>query len=239
MWAPTRARLVVAVVGEKGTGKTKVVEGLVRALRAKGLKVCTAKHVPEEDFSLDRPGKDSWRHAEAGALAVTIVSPGEIDTIRRFRLKEAEFDDIVALASQGCDVLIVEGFSSMAGQRPDVLKVVVVRGPGEAKAIASEGRFKPILAFVGPGEAEGLKVPYLGFGEVGSLADRIANMVLKARAKGDTRLFLGPREVPLNAFVKEVLKRIVLAFASCLKGVDIRGDEDVMVFILGQEGDKG
>ncbi|RLI07506.1 molybdopterin-guanine dinucleotide biosynthesis protein B [Candidatus Bathyarchaeota archaeon] len=234
MGAPGPARLVVAVVGEKGSGKTRVVEGLVRALRARGLRVCTAKHVPEEGFSLDKPGKDSWRHAEAGASAVTLVAPGEVSTIRRAGPGEIDLDDMIALASEGCDILIMEGFSSLAGGRTDILKVVVVKEPSRARAVEGEGRLRPILAFVGPGRAEGLRAPYLGFGDLEALADRIARLFYRARP--GARLFLGGREVPLKPFVRELLGKLVLAFASCLKGVEICGDEEVAVYLSRRTG---
>ena len=232
-----RARLILAVVGEKGSGKTKVVEELVRALKAKGLKVSTAKHVPEEGFSLDRPGKDSWRHAEAGADAVTLVAPREVSTIRRVRTGELGPDEILTLASQGCDVLIMEGFSSIFGRDPRVLKIVVVKEPEKAVELEASGALKPILAFVGPGglgEARP-RAPYFGFEELGALADKIADMLAGKERRAS--LFLDGEEVPLNPFVRELLRKLVLAFASCLKGVELAGDEEVAVLIRRKGGE--
>ena len=230
-----RPRLILAVVGEKSSGKTRVVEELVRALKARGLKVSTAKHVPEEDFSLDTPGKDSWRHAEAGADAVTLVAPREVSTIRRLRAKGLDLDAFLALASEGCDVLIMEGFGSIFGTDPRVLKVVVVKEPSRAVEVEASGTIRPVLAFVGPGKAEGLRTPYLGFEELGELADKIADMVLRRERRAS--LFLDGREVPLNPFVRELLRKLVLAFTSCLKGVELAGDEEVTVLIRRREGE--
>ena len=137
--------LVLAVVGRKGAGKTRVVEGLVRELRARGLRVATAKHVPEEGFSLDKPGKDSWRHAEAGAEAVTLVAPSEVATIRRLRGRQPGLEDVLAWASCGCDVLIMEGFSatttlSTSGASPAMAEkpsMMSTSRPQEAQASTS------------------------------------------------------------------------------------------------------
>ncbi len=224
---PSRPGLVLAVVGRKGAGKTRVIEELVRALRARGLKVCTAKHVPEEDFSLDTPGKDSWRHAEAGAELVALVSPRELCVMRRLRGEETGIRDLLSMAGR-CDILLMEGFSSLLGREPGVLKIAVVKSPDEAREMEASSAIRPVLAFVGPGRAEGLKAPYLGFGDLGQLADRIASM-LPGRPRAS--LSLDGRKIPLNPFVQELLRKLVLSFASCLKGVEVSGDEEVEVLI--------
>jgi len=98
--------------------------------------------------------------------------------------------------------------------------------------VLRDGSIRPILAFVGPGEARGLSVPYVGFRDISSLVDMIKEAVEKARKKRRAaRLLVAGVEVPLNPFVSEVLRKLVLAFASCLKGVDIRGDEHVEVSV--------
>ena len=225
---------VIAVVGRKGTGKTRVVEALTRALAERGYRVVTAKHVPEEGFSLDRPGKDTWRHAEAGAAAVLLVAPGEVDTLRRARAGEPSFDDVLSLAArERPDVLILEGFRSMAGARADVPKIVVVSGPEEARGVLADGSVRPVLAFVGPGEAEGLEAPYMSHEELHRLVELVEETVRAWKRAGDlrARLIVRGKEVPLNRFVSEVLRKLVLAFISCLKGVDIKGDERVEVLV--------
>jgi len=65
---------IVAVVGSKKSGKTTAVEILVRGLTKRGYKVATVKHIPETDLTIDTKGKDTWRHAKAGARTVISVS---------------------------------------------------------------------------------------------------------------------------------------------------------------------
>jgi len=230
-----RPALVIAVVGKKGSGKTRLVEELVKALREEGYKVSTAKHVPEEGFSIDTPGKDSWRHAEAGAMTVAIVAPREMSLIKRLGSEGPVFDEIISLASHGGpDILIMEGFRSIVGSRLDVPKVVLVSGPEEARAMLEEGSIRPILAFVGPGRARGLGAPYVSFGDIAPLVEMVREKVEEVRKRrGAARLFVNGVEVPLNRFVSEVLRKVVLAFVSCLKGVDIRGDERIEVSVRG------
>ena len=64
---------VLGVIGWSGSGKTTLIEALLPLLRASGLTVSTVKHA-HHGFDMDRPGKDSFRHREAGAQEVMVVS---------------------------------------------------------------------------------------------------------------------------------------------------------------------
>ncbi len=64
----------LCVVGNSDAGKTQLVEALVRSLNARELRVGTVKHATHA-VELDTPGKDSWRHAQAGAEVVVLVGP--------------------------------------------------------------------------------------------------------------------------------------------------------------------
>jgi len=67
----------IHIVGRKNAGKTTLVCDLIAALTQQGLRVATVKHTHHQ-HELDVPGKDSWRHREAGAAAVGILSPGMV-----------------------------------------------------------------------------------------------------------------------------------------------------------------
>ena len=56
---------VFGIAGWSGSGKTTLLAKLIPALTARGLRVSTIKHA-HHDFDVDQPGKDSWRHREAG-----------------------------------------------------------------------------------------------------------------------------------------------------------------------------
>ena len=58
---------VVGFAGESGAGKTGLVEKLIGQLKARGLRVSVVKHA-HHSLDVDQPGKDSWRHREAGAV---------------------------------------------------------------------------------------------------------------------------------------------------------------------------
>src|SRR5258706_12486261 len=59
--------------GWSGSGKTTLLAALIPELVARGLSVSTIKHAHHE-FDIDQPGKDSWRHREAGASEVMVAS---------------------------------------------------------------------------------------------------------------------------------------------------------------------
>ena len=73
---------VVSIVGKSDSGKTTVMEGLIRELSAMGYRVATVKHHIHE-VDVDVPGKDSWRHAHAGSVTAMISSPTQFAVVRR------------------------------------------------------------------------------------------------------------------------------------------------------------
>ncbi|MEE2867719.1 MAG: molybdopterin-guanine dinucleotide biosynthesis protein B, partial [Pseudomonadota bacterium] len=64
---------VFGITGWKNSGKTQLVASLVAEFTARGLKVSTVKHA-HHGFDIDKPGTDSFRHREAGAVEVALVS---------------------------------------------------------------------------------------------------------------------------------------------------------------------
>jgi molybdopterin-guanine dinucleotide biosynthesis protein MobB len=108
---------VLGVVGRPGNGKTTLIEKLIPEFTRRGLRVGAVKRVARLD--LDVPGKDSWRHAQAGAEAYAVGSPGKVAFVARQR-EEATLEDIVARFFGGYDVVICEGYRREA---PDVVEV--------------------------------------------------------------------------------------------------------------------
>lgn len=108
---------VVSIVGKSDSGKTTVLERLIRALVARGYRVGTVKH-HVHDFDIDVPGKDSWRHARAGATVTLVSSPSKLGLVRAMD-HEASLDELVGLAGD-VDILLTEGFRRSGEVRVEV-----------------------------------------------------------------------------------------------------------------------
>jgi molybdopterin-guanine dinucleotide biosynthesis protein B len=121
---------MVAVVGFKKSGKTMVVEGLVRELVRRGHRVGTVKHIREPDFTIDQKGKDTWRHARAGASIVVSMAPREVATIDR---RIGKLEDVVRKI-RGIDFLVIEGFRELKG----IPRIIVIRSNSELKKLEDD-----------------------------------------------------------------------------------------------------
>lgn len=113
---------VVGFAGYSGSGKTTLVEQLIARLRARGLRVSVVKHAHHR-FDIDHPGKDTFRHREAGAFEVAIASNRRLALMREFeRPTELSVHHLIAELWDGVDWVLVEGFRGS-----DLLKVEVWR----------------------------------------------------------------------------------------------------------------
>lgn len=104
---------VFGIAGYSGAGKTTLIEQLLPVLTARGLKVSVIKHA-HHGFDLDRPGKDSFRHREAGASEVMITSGLRWALLHELRdAPEPSLADYLRRFSS-CDLVLVEGFKNEA-----------------------------------------------------------------------------------------------------------------------------
>ncbi len=100
---------VFGFAGYSGAGKTTLIEALIPRFTARGLTVSLIKHT-HHDFDVDRPGKDSWRHREAGATEVMLVCDQRWAIMHELRGRpEPVFEEQIARLSP-CDLVLVEGF---------------------------------------------------------------------------------------------------------------------------------
>jgi molybdopterin-guanine dinucleotide biosynthesis protein B len=106
---------VISVVGKSGVGKTTALELVIREIKRRGYKVGTIKH-DTHGFEVDRPGKDSWRHAQAGSDAVVISGPRKMALIRTLD-EEMSLERIVELMGD-VDLVVTEGYKR--GNRPKI-----------------------------------------------------------------------------------------------------------------------
>jgi molybdopterin-guanine dinucleotide biosynthesis protein MobB len=132
---------VVSVVGKGDSGKTTFLEKLIRELTSRGVRVATVKH-HVHDYDIDTPGKDSWRHARAGAVATMVSSPEKFALIRAVNV-EPTLPELAAIAAQShCDILLTEGFKREGVNRIEVSRVArseeLICTPSEMLALVTD-----------------------------------------------------------------------------------------------------
>lgn len=113
---------VVGIAGFSGSGKTTLIERLIPSLRGRGLRVSVVKHA-RHGFDMDKPGKDTYRHREAGALEVVVASNERLALLREFEVAhELTVHQLIAELYDGVDWVLVEGFRDS-----DLIKIEVWR----------------------------------------------------------------------------------------------------------------
>jgi molybdopterin-guanine dinucleotide biosynthesis protein MobB len=106
----------IDIVGSKKSGKTTLATFLVRRLVRKGYRVASIKHVHHRGFSIDTPGKDSWRLTKAGSHTVVVISPDEMGQITSFKhISNRRLFPLAVKTALGIrpDIIVIEGFASM------------------------------------------------------------------------------------------------------------------------------
>lgn len=110
---------VIGLAGWSGAGKTTLLVRLIPVLRARGLRVATLKHA-HHAFDVDQPGKDSYRHREAGACEVIVSSRRRIVQIREVA-EEARLADLLRRLGP-CDLAVIEGFKREAHPKLEIYR---------------------------------------------------------------------------------------------------------------------
>lgn len=200
---------VVSIVGKSKAGKTTLIEGLICELKGRGYRVATIKHNPQ-GFELDKPGKDSWRHAQAGSDTVIMSSPQKLALIRSVD-HDATIKELVQLLGVDFDIALIEGFSKGAAPKIEVhrkeLGEDLLLSPKELIAIVSDE----------PLEAD---VPQFSWEDIEAIASFIEDRLIAKWPAENAALFVDGSPVPLNRFTKQVITNVAIGMASALRGVE-------------------
>lgn len=136
---------VVGFAGFSGSGKTTLVERLIPALKLKGLRVSVVKHAHHK-FDIDHPGKDTFRHREAGAFEVVVASDTRLALMREFEVaNRPTVHHLLAELYDGVDWVLVEGFKDS-----DLLKIEVWRAASNKPARYMDDGFITAIATDSP-----------------------------------------------------------------------------------------
>ncbi len=250
----------VAVVGFKGAGKTRVVEALVRELSSRGYRVGTVKHA-SGGHPLEIPGKDTWRHMEAGSYSTAVLTPKGSAVYLSRPMGLGEVLPLLGMV----DLVVLEGFKSL----DRVARIIVFTTPRDLEILSngleiavvssSEGvpplgwRGAPVLPLSRAGELADLVLerafpllPGLDCGACGfEGCSGLARAVLageaeagrcQAQPEGGVRLKVDGRPIPLNPFVRGLFESVVVGMVKSLKGAQSpKGIE--LTLEVGESGD--
>ena len=158
---------VVSIVGQGKSGKTTLIEKLIPEFKSRGYRVATVKH-DTHSFEIDHPGKDTWRHAQAGSDHVVIASPQRIAHIQRIE-RELELPEIAA-AINDVDIILTEGY-----KRGPAPKIEVSRADKGRELLCTREELVA-LATDQPFEMD---VPQFGLDDAAGLADLIERQFLR------------------------------------------------------------
>ncbi len=117
---------IISIVGNSGSGKTTFIEKLIPELKRCGLKVGTIKH-DVHGFEMDKPGKDSWRHKQAGASTTVISSPYQIGMVMDVN-HDHKPDELLSLF-YGMDIILTEGYKWENYTKLEIFRSEIAKEP--------------------------------------------------------------------------------------------------------------
>jgi len=204
---------IISIVGKSKSGKTTLIEKLISELKSRGYRVATVKHAPRR-LTLDKPGKDSWRHIQAGSEATAISSPNQLVLVKPV-MQDIGLEDIIRLLGEEYDIILAEGF-----KQSDAPKIEVHRK--EIGNLLSRVRKLIAIATDEPIEA---KTRQFSLQDIKGLADFLENGFIKPQ-KERISVYVNNNPISLGAFPKNILTNTIVAMVSSLKGVgDIKNLE--------------
>jgi molybdopterin-guanine dinucleotide biosynthesis adapter protein len=214
---------IISIVGKSDSGKTTLIEKLVPELTRKGYRVATVKH-DVHGFEVDREGKDSWRHKQAGAHTVIISSPQKIALIRDVE-KDSTLDEIRRRWVQDVDLLLSEGY------KKDVQpKIEVFRKEKHKKLLCTK---KDHLIAIVSNRKFNVGVPCFHLEDMKGLSNFIEKEFLKSKKEKEVSLKVDGKPIPMTPFVRDFLTKTIKGMLSALRGCET--SKRIEIHIEGEE----
>jgi len=201
---------ILSIVGKSDSGKTTLIEKLVPELTRRGYRVATVKH-DIHGFEVDREGKDSWRHKQAGAYSVVISSPTKAALIRDVE-RDMDLKEIREKLIRDVDLILSEGYKKDVQPKVEVFrkekhKKLLCKKKDNLVAIASNLKFR-------------VGVPCFDLEDTKGLADFIEKEFLKSKKEKEISLRVNGKPIPMTPFVKDFLAGTIRGMLSALKGCE-------------------
>lgn len=162
---------VVAFVAKSNTGKTTLLEQVIRELKERGYRVGAIKHDAHR-FDIDHPGKDSHRLTAAGADTMLITSPEKLALIKRHEASPP-LEEVVATYFGDVDIVVTEGF-----KMSPLPKIEVHRKERSPTLLCRGEQNDPMLVAVASDEPLDLDVPVLDLNDIKGVTDFVERTFL-------------------------------------------------------------
>lgn len=201
---------IISIVGKSDSGKTTFLEKLIPELVRRGYRVATVKH-DVHGFEVDREGKDSWRHKQAGAHTTVISSPKKVALIRDVE-KDLTLAELREKLIQDVDLILSEGY------KKDVqTKIEIFRTEKHKELLCTKE--DNLVAIVSDKEFN-IGVPCFFLDDVKGVADFIEKKFLQSKKEGEIALKVDGRTIPLKPFIKDFLLGSIKGMVRSLKGCE-------------------
>lgn len=163
---------MVAFVAKSNTGKTTLLEKLIRELKDRGYRVGAIKHDAHQ-FDIDHPGKDSHRLTAAGADSMVITSSAQLALVKK-HAESPSIEYLIATYFSDVDIVLTEGF-----KMSPIPKIELHRKERSSTLLCRGEHNDPMLIAVASDEPLDLDVPILDLNDVRAVADFVEQRFLK------------------------------------------------------------
>jgi molybdopterin-guanine dinucleotide biosynthesis protein B len=160
---------VFGLAGWSGSGKTTMMERLLPAISARGISVSTIKHA-HHAFDIDKPGKDSFRHREAGAREVMISSTNRWVLMHENRGDAEPTPDELLARMSPVDLVLIEGFKSWPHFKLEIHR----RGVGDGVLCHQD---PTIVAVASDHPIANLHIPVIDLADTETIVDFVLDYV--------------------------------------------------------------
>ena len=243
----------VSVTGFKNSGKTMVVEALVKELSTRGHRVGTLKHTAD-DIDLDTPGKDTSRHRDAGSVATGILQENTTALFIDEKLSIHHAAEKLGVI----DILVIEGFKTVdtharvivPREDGDVeklangLEIATVKIPGsrytgEALTLDDAAKIADIVEKKAYPMLPGLDCQSCGYDDCKSMGAALlageAELSQCVGYRSDGALKVNGVDVAMGNFVRGIMKNVVLGFIKSLKGGEVARKVELSFEVIDDE----
>jgi molybdopterin-guanine dinucleotide biosynthesis protein B len=164
----SQTRPLFGVAGWSNSGKTTLIEKLIRHFADRGLRVATIKHTHHK-FDIDAPGSDTARHRAAGAAETAIVSGSRVAVVEEIETAGEPSLEAIAARLGDADVIIVEGYKGAAIPKIEVRRAAVA---AEKLLAATDPH---VVAIAADHEIDSRGKPVFSLDDITSIAALIEN----------------------------------------------------------------